>query len=114
MARTAIRDTIIGDQQLKEGDRVVLSYLSANRDDTRFESPDELAFGLDRKASAAFGLGIHRCLGSHLATLQIEIAFDELLQRMTNLRLRPGTELHRHPGISMGTPGHLPLLFDKI
>jgi cytochrome P450 len=114
MARTAIHDTIVGDQKFVAGDRVVLSYLSANRDAARFEQPDELAFGLDRKASAAFGLGIHRCLGSHLATLQIEVAFDELLKRMTNLRVRPGAEIHRAVGISIGTPEHLPLQFDKL
>jgi len=114
MARTAKHDTVVGDHKFAEGDRVVLSYLSANRDANRFEQPDELVFGLDRKASAAFGLGIHRCLGSFLASLQIEVAFDELLKRMTNLRVRPGAQIHRHVGISIGTPEHLQLQFDKL
>lgn len=111
MARTAKHDTTVGDQQLKAGDRVVLSYLSANRDGSRFESPDELTFGIDRKASAAFGLGIHRCLGVHLAKLQIEVAFDVLLKHLTKLRIEPNAEVPRQVGISGGAPEHLPLVF---
>jgi cytochrome P450 len=114
MARTAKRDTTVGGQQLAAGDRVVLSYLSANRDDSRFENPDELTFGTDRKASAAFGLGIHRCLGVHLAKLQIEVAFDVLLSRLTELRIEPGVDVPRQVGISGGAPEHLPLVFQKV
>ena len=113
MARTAIHDTAVGDRRLKAGERVVLSYLSANRDSSRFDNAEELAFGMDRKASAAFGLGIHRCLGQHLAKLQIEVAFDELLSRMTNLRIEPGAEIPRQTGVSAGAPERLPLLFDQ-
>lgn len=112
-ARTVNHDTCVGDLQLKAGDRVVLSFLSANRDDSRFRNPDELSFGQDRKASAAFGLGIHRCLGQHLAKLQIQVAFDELLSRMTNLRVEPGADIPRAVGVSAGAPERLPLLFDQ-
>lgn len=113
MARTAIHDTTVGDQELKAGDRVVLSYLSANRDSSRFDDPDRLVFGADRKASASFGFGIHRCLGQHLAKLQIEVGFDELLKQLTNLRVEPGYEVKRQVGMSAGAPEHLSLIFDR-
>ncbi len=113
MARTAIHDTTVGDQELKAGDRVVLSYLSANRDITRFDDPDQLAFGADRKASASFGFGIHRCLGQHLAKLQIQVGFEELLAQLTNVRVEPGYEIERQVGMSAGAPEHLSLVFER-
>ena len=114
MARTATCDTTIGDRAFKAGDRVVLSYLSANRDESRFENAEELTFGSDRKVSAAFGLGIHRCIGQHLAKLQIEVGFDELLSRLTKFRIEPGAEIPRQIGVSAGAPEHLPLLFERL
>ncbi|EHB56499.1 cytochrome P450 [Mycolicibacterium rhodesiae JS60] len=114
MARTATRDTTIGEREFKKGDRIVLSYRSANRDETRFENSGELAFGVDRKASAAFGLGIHRCIGQHLAKLQIEVGFDELLSRLTKFRVETGAEIPRQVGVSAGAPEHLPLLFERL
>jgi cytochrome P450 len=67
---------------------------------SRFRDADTLVFDETRGGHAAFGLGVHRCVGSNLARLQIEIAFDELLKQVRNLRLTPGAEITWMPGNS--------------
>jgi cytochrome P450 len=113
MARTVTRDTELGGVPLKAGDRLALHFLSANRDPDRFDRPDELLFDRPNKPSAAFGLGIHRCLGQSFARIQLAIAFEELLERATNFRLEEGTEIRRLVGVGLGTPEELLLAFDK-
>ena len=113
MARTVTRDTEIGGCPLKAGDRVAVHYASANRDDSRFDHPDELSFGRERNPHAAFGLGPHRCIGLHFARLQIEIAFSELLSRVTNLRIPPGAKVESAVGVVL-THEHLPVTFDVL
>jgi len=100
LGRHATRDVTLGDQQLKAGDRVLVHYSSANRDATAFGSPDELVFNRERNPHLAFGLGVHRCIGLHLARLQIRVAISELLDRITGIRLVPDASLDRRPGIS--------------
>jgi cytochrome P450 len=111
MARTVTRDTELGGCPLKPGDRVAVHYASANRDESRFGHADRLDFGRERNPHAAFGLGPHRCIGMHFARLQIEIAFSELLSRVTNLRIPDGTHVETAVGIVLG-PEHLPVIFD--
>jgi cytochrome P450 len=111
MARTVTRDTELGGCPLKAGDRVAVHYASANRDDTRFPHADELDFDRARNPHAAFGLGPHRCIGLHFARLQIEIAFSELLSRVTNLRIAPGAPVESAVGVVL-THEHLPVVFD--
>ena len=111
MARTVTRDTELGGCPLKPGDRVAVHYASANRDESRFEHADQLNFGRERNPHAAFGLGPHRCIGMHFARLQIEIAFSELLSRVTNLRIPDGTHVETAVGIVL-SPEHLPVIFD--
>jgi cytochrome P450 len=111
MARTVTRDTELSGCPLKPGDRVAVHYASANRDESRFEHADQLRFGRERNPHAAFGLGPHRCIGMHFARLQIEIAFSELLSRVTNLRIPDGTHVETAVGIVL-SPEHLPVVFD--
>mgnify|MGYP001258246837 CR=1 FL=1 len=113
MARTVTRDTELGGCPLKAGDRVAVHYAAANRDGARFDHPDELAFGRERNPHAAFGLGPHRCIGLHFARLQIEIAFSELLARVTNLRIPPGAKVESAVGVVL-THEHLPVAFDVL
>lgn len=100
LGRLVKRTVQLGDKTLHEGDRVLVSYQSANRDASAFESPDDLVFDRKRNAHVGFGLGVHRCLGIHLARMQVQVALDELLLHMTNLRLQDGAVLTRRPGIS--------------
>ena len=111
MARTVTRDTELGGCPLKPGDRVAVHYASANRDESRFEHADRLDFGRQRNPHAAFGLGPHRCIGMHFARLQIEVAFSELLSRVTNLRIPPDAQVQTAVGIVL-SPEHLPVAFD--
>lgn len=113
MARTVTHDTELGGCPLKAGDRVAVHYAAANRDDARFDHPDELSFDRERNPHAAFGLGPHRCIGLHFARLQIEVAFSELLARVTNLRIPPGAKVESAVGVVL-THEHLPVTFDVL
>jgi cytochrome P450 len=86
-ARTALQDTVYRGQQIAKGDRVILSYVSGNRDEDVFEDPFE--FKVDRASNKhiGFGHGIHMCLGMHLARMEMTIFFQELLPRLESLEL---------------------------
>ena len=82
MRRTALTDTELDGQHIKKGDKVVLWYLSGNRDTDVFEDPDRLV--IDRpnaRAHVAFGFGIHRCMGNRLAELQLSVLWEEIMKR---------------------------------
>jgi cytochrome P450 family 142 subfamily A polypeptide 1 len=92
MRRTVTRDHVLHDQKLMEGDEVLLLYASANRDGLIFDRPDEFDVTRDRNQHVAFGFGTHVCLGASLARLELRIMFEELLRRLPQWRLVPGTE----------------------
>jgi cytochrome P450 len=98
MARVATRDVELNGALIKAGERVQVRYDSANRDESKFRDADTLVFDEPRTGHAAFGFGVHRCIGSNLARLQIEIAFDELLKQVKNLRLAPDADIVWMPG----------------
>jgi cytochrome P450 len=79
--RTATRATEIAGQPVAAGDKVVVSFASANRDETVFERPDSFDVGRDARAHLAFGHGPHFCLGAHLARVQMRTLVRELLAR---------------------------------
>jgi cytochrome P450 len=85
--RTATCDTELNGQQIKEGEKVVMWYVSSNRDETRFEDADR--FDLQRKAEhQAFGAGgRHFCLGTALARLELKIMLEETLKRYPRIEL---------------------------
>jgi cytochrome P450 len=85
--RTATRDTELNGRQIKEGEKIVMWYVSSNRDETRYEDPDR--FDLRRKAEhQAFGAGgRHFCLGTALARLELKIMIEETLARYPNIEL---------------------------
>jgi cytochrome P450 len=112
--RTVTSDTEVGGCPMRKGDRVQVRFDSANRDDEKFPNADQLQFDPPRGGNAGFGLGIHRCVGMHLARVEITVAFEELLARITNLRFDgdPG-DLKWAPGIA-NCPDRVPLTFEKI
>ena len=82
MRRTAVRDTELCGRTIREGDKVVMWYISGNRDEDVFDRPDELI--IDRanaRRHISFGYGIHRCMGSHLAEMQLRVLWEEILAR---------------------------------
>lgn len=85
--RSATQDYELGGQKIATGDWLMLSYLSANRDDAVFEAPFE--FRVDRPSNKhlAFGHGPHVCLGQHLAKLEMRVLLEELLPRLGSLEL---------------------------
>jgi cholest-4-en-3-one 26-monooxygenase len=85
--RTATRDVELGGKQIREGDKVVMWYVSSNRDETRYEDPDH--FDVKRNPEhQAFGAGgRHFCLGTALARLELRILFEETLNRYPAMEL---------------------------
>ena len=82
MRRTCTEDTEVFGQTIKKGDKVVLWYLSANRDEDVFENPDALDLTRENaRRHIAFGYGIHRCVGARLAELQLKILLEEMHRR---------------------------------
>ncbi len=82
MRRTAMQDTELGGQRIEKGDRIVLWYVSANRDDTVIERANE--FLIDRENSKqhlSFGWGVHFCMGSRLAEMQLRVLWEEIMKR---------------------------------
>src|SRR5215831_10783547 len=82
MRRTATADGEIGGKAIKKGDKVVMWYVSGNRDPDAIDDPD--TFIIDRKRPRqhlSFGFGIHRCVGNRLAELQLRILWEEIMQR---------------------------------
>jgi cytochrome P450 len=112
LARTVTRDTEVSGCPMKAGDRIALHFASANRDAEYFHDPAGLRFDRAENPHVAFGIGIHRCLGMHFARLQIEIAIEELLARVTNLRIQDGATIELANG-AIFTPELLPVEFDR-
>jgi cholest-4-en-3-one 26-monooxygenase len=85
--RTATRDTEVGGQAIREGDKVALFYASANRDESQFQNPDTFDIARTPNDHLAFGIGPHFCLGANLARLEIRVMFEELLRRLPDVEL---------------------------
>ncbi len=85
--RTATRDTELRGQKVRAGDKVIIYYISANRDEDVFPDADRFDVGRTPNDHLAFGIGEHFCLGSNLARLEIRIMFEELLRRLPDIEL---------------------------
>lgn len=95
--RMAKVDVEIGGVTIPAGSRIVIMYASGNRDDEKFAQADKFdVCRANAKDHFAFGAGIHYCLGAPLARLEGKIAFEVLLDRLTNLRLAPGKKDFTH------------------
>jgi cytochrome P450 len=87
LARTVTKDHELGGQQLRAGDRMLVSYSSANRDDTVFDDPDTVILDRFPNQHTAFGIGTHRCLGSNLARVVFRSVLTGVLTRMPDYRI---------------------------
>jgi cytochrome P450 len=88
MRRTTSQDTELGGKQIKAGEKVVMWYISGNRDPDAIENPD--SFIIDRvrpRQHLSFGFGIHRCVGNRLAELQLKILWQEILVRFPKIEV---------------------------
>jgi cytochrome P450 len=110
VARTAMRDVEIDGHSIKKGEKVIIYWASANRDETEFPDPD--AFSLDRRNNRhlAFGAGPHRCAGSNLARMNIRVALDEIVRRLDDLKLVDGADIDYHTTVTRA-PLAVPIAF---
>lgn len=109
MAREVIQDTVIDGCPMRSGHMVLLSFPAANRDPALFPDPDRVILDRTENRHAAFGLGIHRCVGSNLARMELTVAVETFLQRVPVFRMDGPVRW------AIGTvrgPRSLPMAFD--
>jgi cytochrome P450 len=112
MAREVVKETVVSGCPVKPGNMVLLSFPAANRDPRMFPDADKVVIDRQENRHAAFGLGIHRCVGAHLARLEMTLAIEEWLKRIPEFRLDPAGLVSWSEGTVRG-PRQLPLLFGK-
>ena len=88
MRRTATEDTELGGKKIRKGDKVIMWYVSGNRDETVIDDPDTYIIDRERpRQHLSFGFGIHRCVGNRLAEMQLRVVWEEILKRFDNIEL---------------------------
>ena len=109
MRRTATEDTELGGQRIRKGDKLVMYYPSANRDEDVFDRPD--VFDIERRNNhhLAFGVGEHFCIGTALARLETRVMFEGILERMHDIELT-GPVAYLRSNLIDGVK-HIPLKF---
>jgi hypothetical protein len=112
MAREVMKETTISGCPVKPGNMVLLSFPAANRDPAMFPDADKVVIDRKENRHAAFGLGIHRCVGSNLARMEMTVAIEEWLKRIPDFRLDPAGQVTWSQGTVRG-PRQLPVLFGK-
>jgi cytochrome P450 len=107
--RVLTEDIEVSGEQLQAGERVTVLLGSANIDESQFPEPDDVDFERRANRHLAFGGGVHRCLGSHLARLELRVALETLHDRIPDYTIKPGEE----PQYTMGIRAveYLPLVF---
>jgi cytochrome P450 len=113
VSRVAATDTEIGGCPVEAGAPVSVITGSANRDEARYEAPDEWRIDRPPQNHLAFGTGQHQCLGMHLARLELRVGLDEILTRLPNLRLDPDAAPPVIQGFAFRGPDAIPVLFDS-
>jgi cytochrome P450 len=108
MAREVIKETTVGGCPLRRGQMVMLPFPAANRDPSMFEQADRVVIDRQNNRHVAFGLGIHRCIGSNLARMEIVVALQEWLAAFPQFELAPDAVVTWSRGTVRG-PRQLPL-----
>jgi cytochrome P450 len=112
MAREVMKETEISGCPVRPGNMVLLSFPAANRDPAMFPDADKVVINRKQNPHAAFGLGIHRCIGSNLARMEMTVAIEEWLKRIPDFKLDPAGKVTWSEGTVRG-PRQLPILFGK-
>lgn len=100
--RRSAKDQIFQGVELKEDDHVMLFLPAADLDAREFPEPDRYDLDRENNVHIAFGTGPHRCLGSHLARIELQVVYEEMLGRMTEFRLDPDRPTTFHGGHVIG------------
>ncbi|MBV1878452.1 MAG: cytochrome P450 [Pseudomonadales bacterium] len=102
MARTALEDTDLGDKKIKKGDKVIMWYVSGNRDETVIEKPYDFIIDRERpRHHLSFGFGVHRCMGNRLAEMQLRIVWEEIMKRFNTVEVM-GEPVRNHSVLIKG------------
>jgi cytochrome P450 len=109
--RRVAKDAVLEGAPMKTNERVLMYDPAADLDPKKFPNPETFDLNREDKTHIAFGAGPHRCLGSHLARVEMQIIIDVVLARLTNIRLDPDKAPHYHGGHVIG-PESLPLVWD--
>jgi cytochrome P450 len=112
VSRVAATGTEIGGCPVEAGAPVSVITGSANRDEIRYEAPDDWRIDRPPQNHLAFGTGQHQCLGMHLARLELRVGLDEILTRLPNLRLDPDAAPPVIQGFAFRGPDAIPVRFD--
>lgn len=110
--REVMKETTVSGCPMKPGNMVLLAFPAANRDPAVFPQADKVIIDRKENRHLAFGVGIHRCVGAHLARMEMTVAIEEWLKRIPDFRLDPSGEIKWSEGSVRG-PRQLPLLFGK-
>jgi len=114
MARTVTRDVELHGETLRKGQKLLLLYPSANRDERVFESPGTFDITRSPNDHVAFGFGSHFCLGNRLARLELAVMFDRLLDRLPDLALAGGGEPPRREANFVSGYESMPVTFTPV
>ena len=88
MRRTALTDAVVGGKTIRKGDKVVMWYVSGNRDEDAIARPDDFIIDRERpRQHLSFGFGVHRCVGNRLAEMQLKILWEEILKRFSRIEV---------------------------
>jgi cytochrome P450 len=112
VARAAAEDVELGGERIRSGALVAVSLGAANRDPGRYPDPDAFDIFRADKQHMSFGDGAHKCLGMHLARLEMRILLNAVLDRLPGLRLDPAAEDPHIHGLLFRSPPNLPVRFD--
>jgi len=107
--RTATRDIEVRGQRIPAGDRVLMLYQSANRDEDAWADPERFDVTRSPNPHLAFGIGPHFCLGANLARAELKVMVQELITRFPNIRPVPGSEPRRAASTLVAGIEHLPV-----
>ena len=112
MRRTAMKDTILGGQNIKAGDKVLMWYVSGNRDSTAISDADNFLIDRpDARKHLSFGFGIHRCMGNRLAEMQLRVLWEEILKRFKKIEMTGPVTMVNSSFVKGYS--HLPVIINK-
>jgi cholest-4-en-3-one 26-monooxygenase len=111
MARTATREVELHGRLIRKGEKLLLLYPAANRDEDVFERPEEFDTGRSPNEHVAFGFGAHFCLGNQLARLELRVMFERLIERMPDIALADDSELQLRRANFVSGIERMPVVF---
>jgi len=111
IGRLVTRDSELGGCPVRAGEHVWLSYPAANRDPAAFPDPDRFIIDRRNNRHFTFGVGLHRCLGSNLARMELRVALATWLQRVPTFRVADGASIGWSSGGNVRGPREIPVCF---